>query len=232
LLTRAATRRIGEEAVREHFTPPYPPWDQRVCITADADLFKAITRKEVEVVTDHVDRFVAEGVRLRSGRLLPADIVVTATGLRMLAFGHIAVRVDGAPLDPARHLLWRGTMLSGVPNFALCFGYVNLSWTMRADLTARLVCRVLNHMRRAGLAAVTPPAEPGIQEQPLIELTSGYVRRGVQGLPRQGHRDPWRMRQTYLLDAADVARANLRRELRGVPRTAVRSAKDRAGVRG
>jgi cation diffusion facilitator CzcD-associated flavoprotein CzcO len=203
-----------------------------VCISADADLFKAIQRGDVDVVTDHIDGFVAEGVRLRSGRVLAADIVVTATGLRMLAFGHVEVRVDGHRVDPADHLLWRGAMLSDVPNLALCFGYVNLSWTMRADLTARLVCRVLNHMRRAGLAAVTPPAEPGIQEQPLIELTSGYVRRGVQGLPRQGHRDPWRMRQTYLLDAADVARANLRRELRGVPRTAVRSAKDRAGVRG
>jgi monooxygenase len=224
LLTTAAARRIGEDAVREHFTPSYAPWDQRVCVTADADLFKAIRREEVEVVTDHIDGFVAEGIRLRSGRTLPADIVVTATGLRMLTLGHIAVSVDGEPIEPARHLLWRGTMLSDVPNFALCFGYVNLSWTMRADLTARLVCRVLNHMRRAGLAAVTPPAEPGIREQPMIELASGYVRRGVQSFPRQGHRGPWRMRQTYLLDAADIARANLRRELRGVPRAAVRTA--------
>jgi cation diffusion facilitator CzcD-associated flavoprotein CzcO len=224
LLTRAAERRIGEEAVREHFTPSYAPWDQRVCITADADLFKAIRREEVEVVTDHVDRFVAEGVRLRSGRVLPADIVVTATGLRMLAFGHVAVSVDGEPVEPARHLLWRGAMLSDVPNFALCFGYVNLSWTMRADLTARLVCRVLNHMRRADLAAVTPPAESGVREQPMIELASGYVQRGVESFPRQGHRAPWRMRQTYLLDTADIARARLRRELRGVPHSSVRSA--------
>ncbi|MCD7442427.1 NAD(P)/FAD-dependent oxidoreductase [Streptomyces lincolnensis] len=226
LLTRAAARRIGEEAVREHFTPPYAPWDQRVCITADADLFKAIEREEVDVVTAHIDRFVPEGIRLRSGRVLPADIVVTATGLRMLAFGHIAVSVDGEPVDPARHLLWRGTMLSDVPNFALCFGYVNLSWTMRADLTARLVCRVLKHMRRADLAAVTPPAEPGVREQPMIELASGYVRRGVRSFPRQGHRTPWRMRQTYLLDVADIARASLRRELRGVPRASVRPAAD------
>ena len=222
LLTRGAARRIGEEAVREHFTPSYAPWDQRVCVTADADLFKAIEREEVDVVTDHVDRFVAGGVRLRSGKVLPADIVVTATGLRMLAFGHIAVSVDGEPVEPARHLLWRGTMLSDVPNLALCFGYVNLSWTMRADLTARLVCRILNHMRRADLAAVTPPAEPGVRERPLIELASGYVQRGVRSFPRQGHRAPWRMRQTYLLDSADIARARLRRELRGVPHASVR----------
>jgi cation diffusion facilitator CzcD-associated flavoprotein CzcO len=226
LLTRAATRRIGEEAVREHFTPSYAPWDQRVCITADADLFEAIKRGEVDVVTDDVDRFVPEGIRLRSGKVLPADIVVTATGLRMLAFGHIAVSVDGEPVEPARHLLWRGTMLSNVPNFALCFGYVNLSWTMRADLTARLVCRILNYMRRADLAAVTPPAEPGVRERPMIELASGYVQRGVQSFPRQGHRAPWRMRQTYLLDCADIARARLRRELRGVPRSSVRSTGD------
>ncbi|MET8978104.1 NAD(P)/FAD-dependent oxidoreductase [Streptomyces sp. NPDC004539] len=222
LLTRAAARRIGEDAVRAHFTPDYAPWDQRVCIAADADLFKAIGREEVEVVTDHVDRFVPEGVRLRSGRVLPADIVVTATGLRMLALGHVAVTVDGERVDPAGRLLWRGAMLGGVPNLALCFGYVNLSWTMRADLTARLVCRVLNHMRRAGLASVTPVVDPDAGERPLLDLASGYVRRGVAGFPRQGDRSPWRMRQTYLLDAADVASARLSRELRGVPRRDLR----------
>ncbi|MFJ7012540.1 flavin-containing monooxygenase [Streptomyces albogriseolus] len=232
LLTQAAARRIGQEATREHFTPSYAPWDQRVCITADADLFKAIRRGDVEVVTDHVEHFVPEGIRLRSGRVLPADIVVTATGLRMLAFGHIAVSVEGRPVDPARHMLWRGAMLSDVPNLALCFGYVNLSWTMRADLTARLVCRVLNHMRRADLASVTAPADPGIPEKPLIELASGYVQRGVACLPRQGGRGPWRIRQTYLLDAADVARASLRRELRGVPRTSVRPAGAQARIGG
>lgn len=139
----------------------------------------------------------------------------------MLALGHIAVSVDGRPVEPARHLLWRGAMLSDVPNFALCFGYVNLSWTMRADLTARLVCRILNHMRRADLAAVTAPAEPGVRERALIELASGYVQRGVDTFPRQGDRAPWRMHQLYPLDAAAVARANLRRELRGVPRASV-----------
>ncbi|MGW1672414.1 hypothetical protein [Streptomyces sp. NPDC002324] len=215
-------RRIGEDAVREHFTPSHAPWDQRGCITADADLSNAIRREEVDVVTDHVDSFVAEGIRLRSGRVLPADIVVTATGLRIPAFGHIEVSVDGEPVGPARHLLWRGTMLSGVPNFALCFGYVNLSWSMRADLTARLVCRVLDHMRRADLAAITPAAEPGIRERPMIEPASGYVRRGIRSFPRQGHRAPWRMRQTCLLDAADIARATLRRELRGTPHASLR----------
>jgi monooxygenase len=221
LLTTAATRRLGEDAVREHFTPPYAPWDQRVCITADADLFKAIKRGEVDVITDHIEGFVAEGIQLRSGAVLPADIVVTATGLRMLALGHIDVSVDGKPVEPARHMLWRGAMLSDVPNFALCFGYVNLSWTMRADLTARLVCRILNHMRRADLAVVTAPAEPGVREKPMIELASSYVQRGVATFPRQGDRSPWRMHQTYPLDAADVARANLRRELRGVPRASL-----------
>ncbi|MEU9342689.1 NAD(P)/FAD-dependent oxidoreductase [Streptomyces sp. NPDC048278] len=224
LLTAAAARRIGADTAREHFTPSYAPWDQRVCITADADLFKAIKRGKADVVTDHVERFVAEGIVLRSGKVLSADIVVTATGLRMLAFGHVAVSVDGKAVEPARHLLWRGTMLSDVPNFALCFGYVNLSWTMRADLTARLVCRILNHMRRADLAAVTVPSESGVREEPMIGLAAGYVQRGVRSFPRQGHRAPWRMRQTYVLDATDIARASLRRELHGVPRAAVRPA--------
>ncbi|MFI9532852.1 flavin-containing monooxygenase [Nocardia fusca] len=233
LLTESATRRLGPDAVREHFTPAYAPWDQRLCFAVDADLFKAIRAGDADVVTDHIESFVPEGILLRSGTVLPADIVVTATGLKLQSLGHIELRVDGTPIEPGQHTLWRGAMLSDVPNFALCVGYVNVSWTMRADLTARLVCRVVEHMRRENLASVTVPAESGVNRRPLIDLKSGYAERGGHQFPSVGDRGRWSMSKTYFLDAAAVARANLRRELRGVPRRDTTSAATNrdAGVR-
>lgn len=217
LLIGAASRRLGEDMVREHFTPTYAPWDQRLCFAVDADLFKAIRTGDADVVTDHIERFIPEGIRLRSGAVLPADIVVTATGLKLQALGRVDLSVDGVRIDPDQHLLWRGTMLSDVPNLALCVGYVNLSWTMRADLTSRLVCRILEHMRRESLASVTAPAQSGVDRRPLIDLKAGYVQRGEHHFPSVGRRGRWAMSKSYFLDAAAVTRANLRRELRGVP---------------
>ena len=130
----------------EHFTPSYDPWDQRLCAVPDADLFRSIRSGAAEVVTDAIDSFVPEGIRLRSGRVLEADIVVTATGLNLLPFGGIAPSVDGAEVDLSEQFVWQGAMLTGLPNFAVCMGYTNASWTLRADLTHRLVCRVLNYM--------------------------------------------------------------------------------------
>ncbi|MDN5857169.1 MAG: NAD(P)/FAD-dependent oxidoreductase [Pseudonocardia sp.] len=213
------TRAVGADMTRDHFTPPYAPWDQRVCVAADGDLFTAIRDGTAEIVTDHIERFVPDGIRLTSGTTLPADVVVTATGLQMLSLGRIALSVDGEPVDPARRMLWRGTMLNGVPNFALCIGYVSLSWTMRADLTARLVCRILNYMRRRNLSAVTvDPPKRGVAEKPLMDLASGYIQRSIRSFPRLGDRSPWMMRQVYLLDAAGVAFTRLGRHLRGAPR--------------
>ncbi len=223
LLTRLNTRMLkDEQAVRDHFTPSYNPWDQRLCAVPDADLFKALKQGRAEVVTDHIDTFVPEGIRLKSGKVLEADVVVTATGLQLLAFGGIAPQIDGRPVELSRQFVWRGAMMTGVPNFAVCIGYTNASWTLRADLTSRLVCKVLNFMDRNDYAAVVP--EPGrpLAERPLLDLAAGYVKRSIDAFPRQGDRGPWKVRQNYVLDAATTMRTNLRRTLKPTPRAAVR----------
>lgn len=221
--TSRAARILGsEELVAEHFTPSYDPWDQRLCAVPDADLFKALKRGRAEVVTGTIDTFVPEGVRLSGGRVLEADLVVTATGLRLLPFGGIVLTVDGTPVELAEQFVWNGAMLTGVPNFALCIGYTNASWTLRADLTHRLVCRVLRHLERHDAGAVVPRAPRGMAEQPLLDLSSGYVRRAIGAFPRQGDRHPWRVRQNYLLDSATTLRTPLSRTLDLIPRTAAR----------
>jgi cation diffusion facilitator CzcD-associated flavoprotein CzcO len=203
LLRKSQVDILGDEAVvDEHFTPVYEPWDQRLCIVPDGDLFLAIRDGRAEVVTDRVDRFVPEGVRVASGRVLEADVVVTATGLSMLPFGGVELTVDGERVDIGRRLAYRGIMLSGVPNFAYCIGYVNAAWTLRADLSNRYLVRLLRSMRRHGHRFVTPRDPGGASGRPLLDLTSGYVQRAVDDFPRQGGGDPWRVRQNYLADLA------------------------------
>ncbi len=221
LLTGLTTRILKDERlVAEHFTPSYDPWDQRLCAVPDADFFKAMRKGKAEVVTDHIETFVPEGVRLRSGRVLDADVVVTATGLRLLAFGGVDLTVDGEPVRLSERFVWQGTMLTGVPNFAVCIGYTNASWTLRADLTSRLVCKVLSYMDRNGFAAVAPRADGPLAERPLLDLASGYIQRSIGDFPRQGDRHPWRVRQNYLLDVATTLRTDLRGTLR--PHTGAR----------
>ncbi|MBT2443218.1 NAD(P)/FAD-dependent oxidoreductase [Streptomyces sp. ISL-36] len=215
-----------KELIREHLTPSYDPWDQRLCAVPDADLFRSLKKGEAEIVTDHIDRFVPEGIRLASGRVLEADVVVTATGLRLLAFGGIEPRVDGRPVELSDQFVWQGTMLTEVPNFAFCIGYTNASWTLRADLTSRLVCKVLNHMAVKGYAAVVPKPNGPLRERPLLDLASGYVRRSIDAFPRQGDRRPWKVRQNYVLDAATTMRTNLDRTLAPTPLTAVVGARE------
>lgn len=223
LLTGLATRILKDERlVADHFTPRYDPWDQRLCAAPDADFFRAVRKGKADVVTDHIDGFAPDGIRLRSGRVLPADIVVTATGLRLLAFGGIAPAVDGRPVDLTRQFVWQGAMVTGIPNFAVCLGYTNSSWTLRADLTSRLVCKVLGHMDRNDYAAVVPRSGRNLPERPLIDLTSGYVRRSIAHFPRQGDRHPWKVRQNYLLDSATTLRTRLGKTLVGTPRSALR----------
>ncbi|MBB5915032.1 cation diffusion facilitator CzcD-associated flavoprotein CzcO [Nocardia transvalensis] len=220
LLTGLSTRILKDEKlVAEHFTPSYNPWDQRLCAVPDADFFKAMKKGAAEVVTDHIDSFVPEGIRLASGRVLEADIVVSATGLKLLAFGGISLTVDGAPVDLSDQFVWQGAMLTGVPNFAVCIGYTNASWTLRADLTSRLVCKVLAHMDRRGYRAVVPRPEGHLDERPLLDLASGYIQRSIGDFPRQGDRHPWRVRQNYLLDSATTMRTNLDKTLKPVDRT-------------
>jgi monooxygenase len=223
LLLGITRRALGDERlVAEHFTPPYDPWDQRLCAVPDADFFQAMKSGKASVVTDHVDTFVPEGIRLRSGEVLEADVVVTATGLKLLALGGIAPSVDGVEVDLAQQLVWRGAMVTGLPNFAVCIGYTNASWTLRADLTSRLVCKVLDHLDREELAAVVPWADVEVRERPLIDLAAGYVQRSVAAFPKQGDRGVWRVRQNYLVDAVTTLRTDLRRTLRGTPRSEVR----------
>jgi cation diffusion facilitator CzcD-associated flavoprotein CzcO len=199
--------------VAEHFTPTYDPWDQRLCAVPDADLFRAIKRGRVSMVTERIDSFVAEGIRLRDGRVLPADIVVTATGLKLLPFGGVVPSVDGRPVELSEQFVWQGAMLTGVPNFAVCMGYTNASWTLRADLTHRLVCRVLNHLARHDLVAAVPAPREQLRPRPLLDLSSGYIQRSISQFPQQGHRGPWRVRQNYLLDSVTTMRRDLRRSL-------------------
>ncbi|WP_036498757.1 MULTISPECIES: flavin-containing monooxygenase [Nocardia] len=224
LLTGLTTRILKDEKlVAEHFTPEYNPWDQRLCAVPDADFFKAMRKGKAEVVTDHIDTFVPEGIRLKSGRVLPADIVISATGLKLLAFGGITLEVDGEPVNLSDRFVWQGTMLTGVPNFAVCIGYTNASWTLRADLTSRLVCRVIAHMDRRGYEAVVPQPQAELTEHPLLDLASGYIQRSIGDFPRQGDRHPWKVRQNYLLDSATTMRTNLDKTLQPVRRTAVLS---------
>ncbi|GGM12731.1 flavin-containing monooxygenase [Nakamurella endophytica] len=187
--------------VDTHFRPPYEPWDQRLCVAPDGDLFRAVASGAAEVVTDRIETFTADGIRLASGRHLPADIVVTATGLQVLPAGGMTLRVDGRPVDLPATVAYKGMMLSGVPNFNLVIGYTNASWTLKADLVNRYVTRLLRYLRRHGYDRATPLAprtEPA--DQPFLDFQAGYVRRSIDQLPRQGRRAPWRLHQNYLRD--------------------------------
>ena len=173
------------------------------------------------MVTDHVDSFVPEGIRLKSGRVLEADVVVTATGLTLKPFGGIAPSVDGETVDLHEQFVWQGAMLTGIPNFAVCIGYTNASWTLRADLTHRLVCRVLNHLSRHDLVAAVPMPRGELEERPLLDLSSGYIQRAIDQFPRQGDRGPWRVRQNYLLDSVTTLNRRLESSMEFTPRSAV-----------
>ncbi|MBM0239499.1 NAD(P)/FAD-dependent oxidoreductase [Micromonospora sp. ATA32] len=201
LLRRAAKGRlpVGYDIDR-HFSPRYNPWDQRLCVVPDGDLFTAVTDGRASVVTDQIDTFTERGVRLASGEELPADVVVTATGLNLLAFGGMELSVDGTAVDVAQTVAYKGMMLSGVPNLAMTIGYTNASWTLKADLVATYACRLLRHLDRTGQQIVTPLAPASGTLEPLIDLTSGYVLRSVDALPKQGARAPWRLYQNYARD--------------------------------
>jgi cation diffusion facilitator CzcD-associated flavoprotein CzcO len=201
-LLRQASAHLGSAAeVATHFTPRYDPWEQRLCLVPDADLFVAIREGRASVATDHIRTFTEKGVVLESGRELPADVVVTATGLVMQPLGGIELCVDGNLVDLCTRLSYKGVMLSGVPNLATVFGYVNASWTLKADLICEWVCRLLNAMERRGARKVTPTARDDEPAAPFVEhFTPGYVQRALAGLPKQGRSSPWRVHQDYLRD--------------------------------
>ncbi len=187
--------------VDTHFKPSYDPWDQRLCVCPDGDLFRALRHRRASIVTDRIDTFTETGIALSSGKELQADVVVTATGLQLLALGGLALSVDGEPVELSDHMAYKGTMLSGVPNLALVIGYTNASWTLKCDLTCEYVCRLLNRMRDGGFAYCFPAADdPSIEPEPLLGLASGYILRSLDDFPTQGSRKPWKLQQNYALD--------------------------------
>jgi monooxygenase len=189
----------------KHFTPKYNPWDQRLCLVPDADLFNAIKAGTADIVTDTIEKFEPAGIRLTSGALLEADIIVAATGLKMEALGGMTVSVDGEPRRIADTMAYRGMMFSGIPNLAVSFGYINASWTLRSDLIAEYVGRLLNHMKARRLAIATPTPGADVEVERLAwDLSSGYVQRGADAMPRSGNRPPWMVTANYKIDKQEL----------------------------
>lgn len=187
--------------VDKHFAPSYNPWDQRVCLVPDGDLFRALRAGKADIVTDHIERFTAQGIRLKSGQELAADVVVSATGLKLLALGGLEFVVDGQRVDLASKLSYKGMMISDIPNMALAIGYTNASWTLKVDLSSAYLCRLLKYMDQHGYRQCTPRRrDPALQEQPLIDFSSGYVQRAIEAFPKQGSKSPWKLYQNYLFD--------------------------------
>ena len=208
--SKALVRRFTERQLPEHldydthFQPPYNVWDQRLCVVPNSDLFRALRSGKADVVTDTIDTFTDKGIRLASGRELEADIVVSATGLRLKLFGGIAVTVDGRPFVPSETMTYKGLMVSGIPNFVFTIGYTNASWTLKADLVGDYVVRLLRHMDKNGVRSVVPVKDESVGERPFMDLASGYVQRALDGLPRQGDRAPWALKQNYYVDVRTI----------------------------
>lgn len=190
--------------VETHFTPSYKPWDQRVCLVPDGDLFRSIRSGETSIMTGKIDRFTENGIRLENGEELPADVIVTATRLKMQLLSNVQLFVDGKLIEFAKTFNYKGTMFSGIPNFALTMGYSNAPWTLKSELTGRYVCRLINYMDRRGLRSAVPRAGSSVGEQPMFGLTSGYVQRALDHLPKQGLKKPWALRQNYTRDVIDM----------------------------
>ena len=187
--------------IDRHFKPDYNPWDQRLCLVPNGDLFQAIKQGRASVVTDRIETFTETGLRLVSGAEIEADVVVTATGLNLLALGGAQLVVDGKQVELAKTMSYKGMMLSGVPNMAMSLGYTNASWTLKCDLTCEYVCRLLNHMDEHGYRQCTPRnRDPSVTELPFIDFSSGYVQRSIDSFPKQGSKAPWRLHQNYALD--------------------------------
>ena len=205
-LREMATRRLPKDFdYDKHFSPRYNPWDERVCLAPNGDLFKAIRSGKADVVTDTIDRFTETGIKLDSGEQLDADIIITATGLNMQLFGGAKALRNGEPIDLTKTMCYKGLMLSGVPNMAITFGYTNASWTLKADLVSEFICRVLNYMDENGFDRVEPQ-HPGsaVGEEPFMDFSPGYFRRAMDTLPKSGSEAPWRLKQNYFIDLRTI----------------------------
>ena len=193
---------LGGEMETKHFQPPYNPWEQRLCLVPDADMFEALKQGDAEIVTDHIERFDADGIQLKSGEHLDADIIVTATGLKLAVAGKIAFAVDGAPVNFADHVYYKGAMFSDIPNLAVVFGYVNASWTLKADIVARYFGRLINRIDANGADYAVPvlPDSERIETEAAFDFSSGYFQRSMDILPKNGSQQPWKLNQDYLMD--------------------------------
>ena len=208
-LVKIAAKQLRSQEQAQHFSPDYKPWDQRLCLIPDGDLFKQIRRGHASVVTDTIQSITENGLQLNSGQFLEADIIVSATGLSLNMLGDIQVEVDGEAFKPSQAMAYRGMCLSGLPNAIMTFGYTNASWTLKADLTAVYACRLLNYMRQHGYQKVVPIRDASVAEQDYLSFTSGYVQRASKILPKQGSRAPWQVNQNYIKDIFLIKYARL-----------------------
>ena len=200
-ILKQTQKQLGQDFDMQHFSPRYNPWDQRLCAVPDGDLFKALKQGRASVVTDHIDRFTENGILLKSGKMLEADIIVTATGLDVQLLGGMTLSLDGQPVKVNEKHYYKGAMLEDVPNMAMIFGYTNSSWTLKADLISDYFCRVINYMDKHGYAQCAPRSGGRIKgSEPFLNLSSGYVQRVINQIPKQGDKRPWRLYQNYLLD--------------------------------
>ena len=201
LIAKGVKNELGDKYAEKHFSPKYNPWDQRMCLVPDSDLFAAIREGRASIVTDSIESFTGTGVRLTSGEHLDADTIVTATGLVLKIMAGLQLVVDGEIVDLSKKMAYKGMMYSDVPNLAQAFGYTNASWTLKCDLTAEYVCRLLNYMDRHGFTSCTArPTDPTVKPEPVLDFTSGYVLRALHTLPSQGSKTPWRLHQNYVKD--------------------------------
>ncbi|HQS14562.1 NAD(P)/FAD-dependent oxidoreductase [Reyranella sp.] len=212
LILGGVRQMLGPEYdVATHFTPKYNPWDQRLCLVPDADLFRAIRKKKASVVTDTIETFTETGIKLKSGAELEADVVVTATGLVVQPLGGAKFVVDGKPVKPSDTMIYKGMMYSDVPNLVSVFGYTNASWTLKADLVCEYVCRLLNYMDRKGFTKAVPHnSDPTLTEEPWVNFSSGYIQRALPHQPKQGSKRPWKLYQNYVLDLITLRHGSLR----------------------
>ncbi len=204
-IQKGIQKELGDAYEKKHFDPTYNPWDQRLCLVPDSDLFKAIKEKKAEIVTDKIEKFTEKGILLKSGRELEADIIVTATGLVVQLLGGMTLTVNGQPLQPGDIHCYRGVLLSDIPNMAIAIGYTNASWTLKSDLNCHFVTRIINHMDRHHYTVCTPRFDPTIfGSEALLDFSSGYIQRAEGKLPKQGSKAPWKVRQNYIRDRFDL----------------------------
>lgn len=210
LLLKSVQFQLKGKVDMKHFTPNYEPWDQRLCVVPDGDLFKILREGHASVETDYIEKFTETGIQLKSGKHLDADIIVSATGLNIQILGGIQATMDGKPLDTSKHMLYQGVMVSDVPNMALIIGYINASWTLKVDIAAEYICRLLNYMDQHGYDEVIPEGDATelLEDTVMGSLTSGYIARAADVMPKQGKHAPWKVSNNYLADRKELKTAS------------------------